>query len=171
MEEGAGKRCSECGSDAALVPQSCNYPGLSEGADSVGGQLRGDEHLRAPSVASPVLAEFGGRRRKRSSECGSARLGHHPGSGYTHWGGPQLQTLFVHAGQNGGHTQRGGPQLQALFVHTGQKRWAGFWGRTAFFERLSVSYFYRLIYIYIYIYIYFFFNLYKVNTMLSVFAH
>ena len=31
MEEGAGKRCSECD----------QYPNLSEGADGVGGQLRG----------------------------------------------------------------------------------------------------------------------------------
>ena len=33
LEEGAGKRCSECG----------QYPNLSEGADRVSGQLRGDK--------------------------------------------------------------------------------------------------------------------------------
>ena len=33
LEEGAGKRCSECD----------QYPNLSEGADRVGGQLRGDK--------------------------------------------------------------------------------------------------------------------------------
>ena len=33
MEEGAGKRCSECD----------QYSNLSEGADRVGGQLRGDK--------------------------------------------------------------------------------------------------------------------------------
>ena len=33
LEEGAGKRCSECD----------QYPNLSEGADLVGGQLRGDK--------------------------------------------------------------------------------------------------------------------------------
>ena len=29
--------------DAMLLPQSYQYPNLSEGADSVGGQLRGDK--------------------------------------------------------------------------------------------------------------------------------
>ena len=37
LEEGAGKRCSEFD----------QYPNLSEGADRVGGQLRGDK-LRVP---------------------------------------------------------------------------------------------------------------------------
>ena len=38
-------------------------PDFLEGADSVAGQLRGDKEC-PPSVASPVLAEFGGRCRK-----------------------------------------------------------------------------------------------------------
>ena len=37
LEEGAGKRFSECGSECD------QYPNLSEGADRVGGQLRGDK--------------------------------------------------------------------------------------------------------------------------------
>ena len=39
LEEGAGKRCSGCG----LLPASYQYPNLSEGADRVGGLLRGDK--------------------------------------------------------------------------------------------------------------------------------
>ena len=39
LEEGAGKRCSGCG----LLPAPYQYPNLSEGADRVGGLLRGDK--------------------------------------------------------------------------------------------------------------------------------
>ena len=49
LEEGAGKRCSECD----------QYPNLSEGADHVGGQLRGDKEC--PFSGVTILAEFGGR--------------------------------------------------------------------------------------------------------------
>ena len=47
-----------------LLPQSFQYPNLSEGADSVGGQLRGDRDRVPLSMAKPILAEFGGRCRK-----------------------------------------------------------------------------------------------------------
>ena len=52
MEEGAGKRCSECD----------QYRNLSEGADRVGEQLRGDKECPFSGVTN--LAEFGGRHRK-----------------------------------------------------------------------------------------------------------
>ena len=40
LQEGAGKRCSECD----------QYPNLSEGADRVGGQLRGDKECHFSGV-------------------------------------------------------------------------------------------------------------------------
>ena len=40
MEEGAGKRCSECD----------QYPNFLKGADRVGGQLRGDKKYRFSGV-------------------------------------------------------------------------------------------------------------------------
>ena len=47
--------------DASLAYVRAQYPNLSKGADRVGGQA---EIKSAPSVASPNLAEFGGRCRK-----------------------------------------------------------------------------------------------------------
>ena len=44
---------------ASLLPQSYQYPNILEGADRIGGQLRGD---RVPlQLPKPNLAEFGGR--------------------------------------------------------------------------------------------------------------
>ena len=42
-------------------------PNPSEGADRVGGQLRGDKECSFSGVT--ILAEFGGMCRKRCSEC------------------------------------------------------------------------------------------------------
>ena len=56
-EEGAGKRCSECD----------GYPDLSEGADRVGGQKRGDT---VAYIYNHILAESGGEGAgKRCSVC------------------------------------------------------------------------------------------------------
>ena len=49
-----------------LLPQSYQYPNLSEGADRVGGQLRGDNEWRNQIWQS--LEEGAG---KRGLECGS----------------------------------------------------------------------------------------------------
>ena len=72
LEEGTGKRCSECDL----------YPNFPEGADRVGGQLRGDKECpfsgvtksgrvwrNVPESDARSLEEGAG---KRCSECGSA---------------------------------------------------------------------------------------------------
>ena len=52
-----------------LLPQSYQYPNLSEGADCVGGQLRGDKEYPFSGVTKSgrLLEESAG---KRCSECG-----------------------------------------------------------------------------------------------------
>ena len=57
LEEGAGKRCSECD----------QYPNISEGADSVGGQLYGDKECPFSDGTSSGRAW----RKVRESDAGS----------------------------------------------------------------------------------------------------
>ena len=52
---------------ARLLPQSYQYPNLSEGADRVGGQLRGDKECRFSGVTKSGSLEEGAG--KRCSEC------------------------------------------------------------------------------------------------------
>ena len=54
---------------ARLLPQSYQYPNLSEGADRVGGQLRGDKEYPLSGVTKSGSLEEGAG--KSYSECGS----------------------------------------------------------------------------------------------------
>ena len=61
------KECRSGSLGARLLPQSYRYPNLSEGADRVGGQLRGDKECPFSGVTkSGSLEEAAG---KRCSEC------------------------------------------------------------------------------------------------------
>ena len=53
--------------DAVLIPQSYWYPILSEGADSVGGQLRGDKECPLSGVTSSSRV----RRKMPESDAGN----------------------------------------------------------------------------------------------------
>ena len=52
---------------ARLLPQSYQYPNLSDGADRVGGQLRGDKECPFSGVTKSGSLEEGAG--KRCSEC------------------------------------------------------------------------------------------------------
>ena len=58
---------------ARLLPQRCQYPNLSEGADRVGGQLRGDKECPFSGVTNSgrVWRKVVESDARTVSECGS----------------------------------------------------------------------------------------------------
>ena len=66
-----------------LLPQSYYYPNLSEGADCVGGQLRGDKECPFNGVTKSGSLEEGAG--KRCSECDMDAVVYGISDGYCSW--------------------------------------------------------------------------------------